>query len=175
MADESSAAAAATATEEANAGIVNKEDTVEKSLQEKSADNCPADATADAEGQPAEAASAAEANTPPAPPAPPAVVYRHGEYGAVCGFDIGTLKTVGAISTRSDPQSIGLVRNADMMSSTPSVISFPNASHGTRKFGAHAEQDRRNNASNTVDRLGLTSLHAFVTVYTRHVIVLYAC
>jgi len=155
MADESSTAAAATAAEEPSTGIVGKEDVAEKSLEEKSPDAAaPTDTTADAEEKPAEAAPTTEANTPPAPPAPPAVVYRHGEYGAVCGFDIGTLKTVCAISKRSDPQSIGLVRNADMMSSTPSVISFPNAGHGTRKFGAHAEQDRRNNASNTVDRLG---------------------
>ena len=152
MADESSTATAATAAEEPSADIVDKEDVADKAVEDKPADAAaPTDTKADAEGKPAEAAPTTEVNTPPAPPA---VVYRHGEYGAVCGFDIGTLKTVCAISQRSDPQSIGLVRNADMMSSTPSVISFPNAGHGTRKFGAHAEQDRRNNASNTVDRLG---------------------
>ena len=110
---------------------------------------------AEAQEKPAAvAAPAAEASAPPAPPAPPAVVYRNGEYGAVHGFDIGTLNTVCAISKRSDPQSIGLVRNADMMSATPSVISFPSSGHGTRKYGSHADQDRRNNPSNTIDRLG---------------------
>ena len=107
-----------------------------------------------AEAQEKPAAVAAPAAEASAPPAPPAVVYRNGEYGAVYGIDIGTLNTVCAISKRSDPQSIGLVRNADMMSATPSVISFPSSGHGTRKYGSHADQDRRNNPSNTIDRLG---------------------